>query len=420
MECKKLISVVFTSSLLVIGYSFQARAYEIIGENAGGVDAGAEASAQGPWTIASNPAGLTYLKGTQISVGTQLVYGRAKFYSDSSTNVSGGGSGNAIEPGLGGSFFISRMLDDNWSIGFGSYSASASMLNFKNNWSGRYFSQSESINGLVLAPTGAYRINDKWSIGVGIKAVHGVLKEQAAIDLSPLDGANSPDGQFKYKDSTWGYGTNIGVIYEIRPGTRVGLAYTSKVTLGFSNHLNVQGGGTLLKQLDDANVNLGMQIPQTATLSIYEQLNSQWGLLATFGWKDTSQFRDVAVDIDTSKFGAQSAIVNASYKDTYQLSLGAQYKATPELLWSTGVAYSTSATSDSNRTLTDPIGAQWCLGVGMTYALTHETSLNLSWDVIWMGDLPVDQTQALSGNRTSGAYKDAWFQVLSGNLIWRF
>ncbi|SDZ68768.1 OmpP1/FadL family transporter [Pseudomonas sp. NFIX28] len=406
--------------LVSIGYHQQVRAYEIAGDDAGVVNAGAEASAQAPSTIASNPAGLSYLRGTQILVGAQLVYGRIKFEPDSSTNVSGGGSGNAIEPTLGGSFFISRMLDEDWSIGFGSYVDFGSTLDFKSSWSGRYFSQHESINGLALVPSVAYRINDKWSIGVGIKVMHGVLKEQAAVDRSFLGVKNPPDAQFKYKDSTWGYGANIGVIYELQPGTRVGLAYTSKVNLDFSNHLSIQGGGALLKQADGINVNLKIQVPQTANLSIYHQLDPQWGLLATLGWKDMSQFGDVAIDVDTSLFGAQSTITKSNYKDVYQLALGAQYRATPELLWSMGVAYSTSATSNSNRTLNNPIGSQWCLGTGVTYALNHKTDFNLSWDVIWMGDLPVDQTQVLSNNRTSGEYKNIWFQVLTGNLIWRF
>jgi long-chain fatty acid transport protein len=420
MERNNLISVAFSLSLFAVGYTLQARAYEIAGDDAGMVSAGVEASAQGPSTIASNPAGLSYLKGTQISVEARFIYGSAKFKLDSTTNVSGGGSGNAIEPALGGGFFISRMLDDNWSIGFGSYADFGSTLNFKNSWSGRYFSQSESVSGTALVPSVAYRINDKLSIGVGIKAMYGILSEEAAIDRSPSSGANSPDGQFQYKDNTWGYGANIGAIYELQPGTRVGLAYTSKVNLDFSSHLNVQDGGALLKQLDGINVNLGVQVPQTATLSVYHQLDPQWGLLATLLWRDTSQLGDSAIDVDTSRFGTQSTIVKANYKDTYQWVLGAQYRASPKLIWSTGVAYSTSAASNSNRTLSDPIGSQWCLGAGVTYALNHETNLNLSWDVIWMGDMSVDQTKTLSGDRTSGAYQNTWLQVLTGNLTWRF
>jgi long-chain fatty acid transport protein len=417
---QKLSSVALVFSLVSIGYSQQVRAYEIASDNAELVNAGAEARAQGPSTIASNPAGLSYLVGTQVSMGAQLSYGRVKFEPDSSTNVSGGGSGNAIEPALGGSFFISSMLDDDWSIGFGSYAGFGSELDYKSSWAGRYFIQSKSSSGFSLVPSVAYRINEQWSIGAGIKATYGSLKYQAATDQSPVDRANLLEGQLKYKGSTWGYGVNLGVIYELQPGTRIGLAYTSKVNLNFSDHLNMQGTGVLLAQLNGKNIKFLVQTPQTATLSLYQQIDPKLAVLATLGWQDTSQVGSVAVDIDTSRFGAQSIITKTHYNDTYQLALDAQYKVIPELLWSAGVAYGSSAISNNNRTFTNPIGSQWCLGTGATYALNHETDLNLSWDAIWMGDLPVDQTQALTGNRTSGVYKNTWFQVITGNLTWRF
>jgi long-chain fatty acid transport protein len=62
----------------------------------------------------------------------------------------------------------------------------------------------------------------------------------------------------------------------------------------------------------------------------------------------------------------------------------------------------------------------WRLGTGATYALDKNTDLNLSWEVVWMGDLSVDQTKPLSGQRTSGQFSNAWIQTLTGNMTWRF
>ncbi|EJM71482.1 outer membrane protein transport protein, partial [Pseudomonas sp. GM55] len=69
--------------------------YEIGTDNAGLANAGAAARAQGPSTIASNPAGMSYLPGTQITAGLQVLYGDLSFDRDSGTNVPGSGSGNA-------------------------------------------------------------------------------------------------------------------------------------------------------------------------------------------------------------------------------------------------------------------------------------------------------------------------------------
>ena len=394
--------------------------YEIGTDNAGLANAGAAARAQGPSTIASNPAGLSYLHGTQITGGLQVLYGNLTFNRDASTNGTGSGSGNALDPIPGGSFFISHELDEHWSVGFGSYGDFGLAANYDNDWPGRYFAQNASLGGLSLVPSVAYRFNEQWSVGLGVKAMYGMLQTQTAIDRSPLGLTDRSDGQFKYQDTTWGYGANLGVIYAPQPGTRIGLAYTSKVDLDFEDRLNVHGDGPALRRLDGLNTKLDMQVPQTATLSLFQQLDAQWALLASVNWQDWSEFGDVAVQIDTTALGAQSTTVNAHYKDTWQLALGAQYQATPQLLWNVGVAYDSSAVSDANRTFTAPMGESWRLATGATYALNKDTDVNVSWALVWLGDMPVDQTKSTSGIRTSGQFDNAWIQALTGNMTWRF
>ncbi len=392
--------------------------YEVGSDNTGLVNAGAAARAQGPSTIASNPAGLSYLQGTQVSAGAQLLYGDVGFNRDSSTTTSGGNGGNALPLTPGASMFVSHQLDEQWSIGFGSYGDFGLSQNYDNDWAGRYFVQNATIGGLSLVPSAAYKFNDEWSVGLGLKAMYGILKTDAAIDRAPLGLLDRADGQFKYADSTWGYGANLGLIYAPQAGTRIGLAYTSKVDLNFEDRLDVKGSGPLLDGLNGVNTQIDMSVPQTATLSLYQQLDPQWALLASANWQDWSQFGEIELQVDA--LSGTSKTVDAHYKDTYHLSLGTQYQATPKWLWSAGVAYDTSAVSDSSRTVTVPMGEQWRLGTGVTYALDKSTDLNLSWDVIWMGDLPVDQSKKLSGERLSGQYDAAWIQTLTGNATWRF
>jgi long-chain fatty acid transport protein len=394
--------------------------YEIGTDNTGLANAGAAARAQGPSTIASNPAGMSYLPGTQITAGLQVLYGDLTFDRDSNTNGTGNGSGNVLDPIPGGSFFISHQLDDHWSIGFGQYADFGLAENYGNDWSGRYFAQDASLAGISFVPSVAYRFNEQWSVGVGVKAMYGMLKAQTAIDRSPFGLADRTDGQFKYKDNDWGFGANVGVIYAPQPGTRIGLEYTSKVDLNFEDRLKVTGDGPLLQRLNGLNTQLDMTVPQTATLSLFQQLDPKWAFLASVNWQDWSQFGDVAVQVDTTAVGAQSTTIQAHYKDTWQLALGAQYQATQQLLWNFGVAYDSSAVSDANRTFTVPMSDSWRFATGATYALNKDTDVNVSWVLVWLGDMPIDQTKSTSGIRTSGQFDNAWIQALTANMTWRF
>ena len=394
--------------------------YEIGTDNTGLANAGAAARAQGPSTIASNPAGMSYLPGTQITAGLQVLYGDLSFDRDSNTNVPGSGSGNALDPIPGGSFFVTHQLDDHWSVGFGQYGDFGLAENYDNNWSGRYFAQNASVLGVSMVPSVAYRFNDQWSVGIGVKAMYGMLKADTAIDRSPFGLTDRSDGQFKYRDNDWGFGANVGVIYAPQPGTRLGLTYTSKVDLNFEDKLDVKGDGPLLRRLDNANTQLDMTVPQTVTLSLFQQLDRQWALLASVNWQDWSEFGQVGVQVDTTANNAQSTTIDANYKDTWHLSLGAQYQATQQLLWNVGVAYDSSAVSDSNRTVTVPMAESWRIATGATYALNKDTDVNVSWAMVWLGDMPVDQSKTLSGDRISGQFDSAWIQAVTGNMTWRF
>lgn len=413
------------AALLALGFAGQGQAgglmlYEVATDNSGLANAGVAARAQGPSTIASNPAGLGYLSGTQITAGAQVLFGDLTFDQAAGTHPVGNSSGNGLAPTPGASVFLSHQLNEQWTLGFGSYGDFGLAETYDDDWSGRYFVQSASIAGLSLVPSVAYRFNDQWSMGLGVKALYGMLKSEAAIDQSPLGMSNRGDGQYKYKDSDWGYGANIGVIYAPRPGTRIGLAYTSQIDLSFEDRLDVQGGSALVGRLDGLNTAFDLSIPQTATFSFYHQMNPQWALLATANWQDWSRFGDIGVNVDTTLNGAQATRIDAHYKDTYQLALGAQYQMTSSLLWSFGVAYDTSAVSDANRTLTVPMGEAWRLATGLTYAMDHDTDINLSWVTVWMGDMPVDQQKSLSGNHISGEFSDAWINAVTGNMTWRY
>ncbi|MNN73069.1 hypothetical protein D3C81_1891570 [compost metagenome] len=61
----------------------------------------------------------------------------------------------------------------------------------------------------------------------------------------------------------------------------------------------------------------------------------------------------------------------------------------------------------------------WRVATGATYALNKDTDVNVSWAMVWLGDMPVQQTKA-SGNQLSGQFDNAWIQALTGNMTWRF
>jgi long-chain fatty acid transport protein len=395
--------------------------YEIGSDNTGLANAGAAARAQGPGTIASNIAGLSYLEGTQVSGGLQALFGNLEVNYDAGTNVPGSNSGNALEFIPGASFFISQQMDERWALGFGTYSNFGLSENYDNDWSGRYYMQNATVGGLSFVPGVAYKIDEKWSVGIGLQAMYGILNSDLAIDNDPERILQRPDGQLKYRDEDWGFGGNAGVIFAPREGTRIGLNYTSAIDLHFEDGLDLRGADKIYEKLDGVNTKLQTEVPQTLTLSLYQQINPRWAMLASANWQQWSKFGDVYVQLDTDD--QLETTLNAGYDDTWHLSVGSQYQATDKLLWNLGVAYDSSAVSDSNRSWALPMQDAWRLGTGLTYALDQQTDLNFSYALVWMGDMPVSQTRARPESdpaQVSGNFDNAWIQAISSSMTWRF
>jgi long-chain fatty acid transport protein len=395
--------------------------YETASDNTGLANAGAAARAQGPSTIAANIAGLSYLEGTQVSGGLQALVGNFEVDYDSSTNVPGRKSGNAVEFIPGASFFASHQLDDRWTLGLGSYSNFGLSEDYNNDWSGRYYAQNATIGGLSLVPSAAYKINEQWSIGVGLQAMYGIMDTELAIDNAPLDISSRADGQLKFQDTTWGFGGNIGVIFEPSEDTRIGLNYTSKVELDFEDGLRLSNPNPIYRPLDGVSTQLDVTVPQTVTLSLYRKINDRLALLASANWQEWSELGQVYVQLDTDN--QRSTNLDAGYDDTWHLSVGGQYQATDKLLWNVGVAYDSSAVSDSKRSWILPMQEAYRFGTGLTYALDKTIDLNASYALVWMGDMDVTQTKSLPpGNpaQVSGSFDDAWIQAFSASVTWRF
>ncbi|MNW04863.1 Outer membrane protein transport protein (OMPP1/FadL/TodX) [compost metagenome] len=78
---------------------------------------------------------------------------------------------------------------------------------------------------------------------------------------------------------------------------------------------------------------------------------------------------------------------------------------------------------DEDRTLTVPMAETWRFGTGLTYALDAQTEMNLSYEMVWLGDMEISQEKSLpldAPQRVSGEFDNAWIQALSASATWRF
>lgn len=391
--------------------------YEIATPDVGLASAGYAARAQDASTVFKNPAGMSLLgDGPQIQSGLQLLYGDVKFSQNAGKSAGFQGTdngGNALGFMPAASLFYSQKLNERVAAGFGMFSYFGLAEDYGKNWIGRYYVQKSTLLGLSLMPGASVKINDWLSVGTSLNAMYGYMDSEVAIRNGLFGG--SGDGQMKYKDSTWGFGGVAGVIVTPREGTRIGLTYVSPVKLNFSDKpqfINTP----ILSTFPQFNktLDLGITVPQSVMLGVYQDLNEKWALMADVGWQQWSQFGEAEIG-----YNGTSLTKNLNYQDTWHGALGAKYKYSDRWAFTGGVAYDSSAVDDANRTVTVPMGEAYRFGLGTDWQATKSLSVNLAYEFMWCGDMPVNQTSVARGDLV-GAYNNVWFSILTASVNWRF
>lgn len=398
--------------------------YEAGQEGNGLANAGAAALATDPSVLMSNPAGLTELKGTQISANGQLILGDMRFSRDSNNQFDGNEGGNALQYLPGASLFVSHQIDDRSAVGFGMYGNFGLALDYDDDWAGRYFNQEAAVIGVSFQPTLAHKFTDDLSIGIGPRIMYAYYRNETAINNNLLGLRDSPDGQLEYKDTDVGAGINLGLLYRLSERTQIGLAYTSKIDLEFKDSPSVRKVdnpiiNAALRRLDVDSLELDMSVPQTVLLSVAHDLSPKWKLLGSLGWQDWSQFGEIGVEVDANAADV-SRTADRKYKDTWHASMGAQYQMTPRLRWSMGLGYDSSAVDDKDRTVDNPMGEAWRVATGVNYQIDEGLDVHAAYTLVWLGDMDVEQTKSRSGETLSGTYRNAALHILGGGATWRF
>jgi long-chain fatty acid transport protein len=394
--------------------------YEMGTPDVGLAVAGYAARAQDASTLFTNPAGMTRLQGSNLMLGAQATYGKLRFDPDVQTGPqTGGDGGNAIGWIPGGSLFFTQQVGKNLAVGLGTLSYFGGKVDYNDTWVGRYYSQNISLLGVTVMPAIALRINDFISIGAGLNAMYGYLKDEKAVHNLFLEG----DGRLKVKDTEWGYGADVGMLIEPCKATRIGITYLSQVNLDFSDTPELENIGPDLAMvlamgnLANASLDLGFRVPQCVMVSVYQELGGKFALMMNAGWQDWSTFGKVDVGIDSAN--PVSLTTETNFDDTWHAALGGQFRPSKEWSFSAGVAYDSSMFKSKYRTPSLPLGKTWRYGVGTQYGVSENLKFGLDYEFIWSGDLNMDRSSILGG-RLSGAYENVYYHVIAINAALGF
>ncbi|MEO8752090.1 MAG: outer membrane protein transport protein [Casimicrobiaceae bacterium] len=386
--------------------------YEVGSPDLGTASAAAAALAEDASTAWGNPAGMTRLQGSQLLFGLQPLIVTTEFDTGTGTTTTGPDGGNAGGFVPSGGLYGVYEINPDLKLGAALNSYAGGALNYDGNWVGRYFTTETELVTFNLNPVIAYRIAPWVSLGVGFSVQYATLKQELATPnvLDP-----SADGRLKYQDHNFGFGGNLGALFEIDAKTRVGLTYRSQVGQSFSDvpSFSRKPAGVQLSSL-----NLDMTIPQEVMLSGYRELTDDLAIMANFDWQNWSQFGQFNVTLDSVPPRARA--LNANFDDTYQAAIGMHYRLGAPTMLQLGFAYDSSALTEAHRSPSLPIDQQFRFAGGVTYAVTDDYTLGFAYEYASLGSAPVNTTRGPLSGTLQGDYSANTLNVLEFTVSHRF
>ena len=370
-------------------------------------------------TVFFNPAGMVFLEGQQVNVGVHFISPSAEFDSKEGTNalaggpydafsaLGGGDGGNGADNAVVPNFFYTNKINDRLSLGLGITAPFGLVTDYNKEWVGRYHAKESDVMTININPAVAYKLTDKITVAAGVSAEYMDVTLSSMIDGglvnfsigNPLGlpmgglGAVSNTDYDVFAENTaddWGYGFNLGAIYEFTPETRIGFAYRSEITHKLKGDIDMDVPSSMagLESLfQDQDIHGKITLPATASFHGYSKITERFALMADVTWTDWSTFDELVIHFEGDDIaGNDRTTTTEKWDDTWRYSLGATFQATNTLLLRTGVAYDETPISDDYRTPRVPGEDRYWVSFGAGYQFTESITMDLAYAHLFVDD----------------------------------
>lgn len=383
------------AALAGIATGAAASGFQLLEQNASGLGnayAGQAASAQDASTVFFNPAGMTRLPGRNAVGALNVIKPSAEFTNTGSTlaplqTTLGGNGGDAGDWAVVPNAYFSWQINPQLFVGFGLNAPFGLKTEYEPTWVGRFHAIKSELKTVNVNPSVAYKMSDTLSIGAGVNYQRADAKLSNSVNYSAAAGGllgADVEGVATVKghDEAWGY--NVGLMYELNPNTRIGIAYRSSMSYTIDGFVTFSNRPALLAgALPDGGVRSDVKLPATASLSLFHRLNRQWDLLADASWTQWSTIQ--ALNILRAN-GTLLSTTPLNWDDTWRVSLGANYHRNNAWTYRFGVSYDQTPVPDADRTPRIPDQDRTWVAVGAQYRMSKKLAMDVGYAHLFVKD----------------------------------
>lgn len=401
-------SLLATAMLLAAGGA-NAAAFQLAEVSTSGLGrayAGEAAIADNASVVATNPALMSLFKTAQFSTGGVYVDSRINMNGDVDSYLRNGTTqftkyGSASQRNVVPGAFVPNLyfvapVNDKFALGAGMNVNFGLKSEYDDSYDAGVFGGKTDLSAINLNLSGAYRVTEGLSLGLGVNAVYAnaqvernagiiadsVQDEQVKNALKAVTPGTTIPDYLTSKDKSvvslqdraaWGFGWNAGVMYQFNEANRIGLAYHSKVDIDFSDRTATSLGA---KDIEAGKTgDLTLALPDYLELSGFHQLTDKLAVHYSYKYTHWSRLTKLHASYENGKKAFEKEL---QYSNNSRVALGASYNLYEKLTLRAGIAYDQAASRHQRSAAIPDTDRTW-YSLGATYKFTPNLSVDLGY-----------------------------------------
>lgn len=396
----------------------------------GNAYAGAAAAAEDASTVWWNPAGMARLgPGKHVMLGGHLIVPSTEFSNGASVIAAAsnpartGNGGNASDATIVPNLFFAADLNPQWSFGVGVNVPFGLATKYDPDWIGRFQGIDSEVKTLNVNPSVSYKLGERTSIGFGVSYQHGEIDLLSGVNYSGvafgaggaalLAAAGGPgvEGQNATSLSGDAWGFNAGVLFDMTPATRVGIAYRSSLKYEMDGTTRFTGRPAVFAAIPalaaataDGDVRLDFRTPDNFSVSAAHKATERWEILGDVTWTRWSRIKQLPLIRDN---GATLDTLSFNFKDTLRYSIGANYKLDSAWSLRMGTAFDESPVPNAeDRSVRLPDNDRYWLSLGAGYQASGSSRFDFAYTYVSVKDADINNDQSAQARGVvNGAYE---------------
>ncbi|MDO8630270.1 MAG: outer membrane protein transport protein, partial [Phycisphaerales bacterium] len=319
--------------------------------------------ADDPSAIFYNPAGITQLPGTQVMAGTAIVHLNSVCRSSTTGESAQLQDQFPLVPHL----YIThrfKQWDERLSIGLGITTPFGIVVDWPDNWKGRFDSTDAKLRVTIYNPVVAFQATKKLSVAAGVRVADVAAEFEQKFNIG--NGESKVRG---YGLTAHPVGWNVGLLYRVTDTAAVGLSVRSELQAKLRGQADLNGAGA--SGLGSANgfATAGFQsnikLPPQVVGGLSTKIFPRWTINADIEWEGWQTLGSLPRDYVGST--VLDSVSRRLWKNSWVYRLGAEYAATDRVSLRGGIFYDETPIPDNTFDANIPNANLYAVTTGFGY-----------------------------------------------------